>query len=194
MNENEIIEEWKPIVGYEELYEVSNMGRVKSLNYNHTKQEKILKFGKRPNGYLYVNLWKDKKRKPCSIHRLVATAFIPNPNNLETVNHKDECKTNNCVDNLEWCDAKYNSNYGTAQQRKVANTDWKALGKKTAERCSKQVYQYTKDYKLVAIWQSTMECGRNGYNFGHIAECCRGERNFHKGFKWSYEEIKKEQG
>ena len=191
---NEIIEEWKPICGYEGLYEVSNLGKVKSLNYNHTKQEKILKFGKRPNGYLFVNLWKDKKRKPCSVHRLVAIAFIPNPNNLETVNHIDENKLNNCVENLEWCSVAYNNTFGTRIARAVSNTDWKALGKKTAERCSKKVYQYDKNGVLIKIWKSVAEAGRNGYEHGHISDCCRGERNFHKGFKWSYEEIKKEQG
>lgn len=110
-------EEWRDIDGYEDLYQVSNMGRVLSLKFNHTENNpKILK----PIellGYLVVNLYKDGKMKSFKIHRLVAKAFIPNPDNLPEVNHKDENKFNNVVDNLEWCTTKYNINYGTAISR-----------------------------------------------------------------------------
>ena len=113
-----MIEIWKDIEGYENLYQVSNLGRVKSLNYNHTGKEKIMK-AKKDKGYLRVQLYKDGKPKFYSVHRLVATSFLPNPNNLSQVNHIDEDKSNNIVDNLEWCSAKYNSNYGTRIQRIV---------------------------------------------------------------------------
>lgn len=169
-------EEWRDIPNYEGLYTVSNMGRVKSLNYNRTKQEKILKQGKMKNGYLYVKLCKDKKMKTFLVHRLVANAFIPNPNGYRCVNHKDEDKTNNCVDNLEWCTQKYNVNYKNAIQRRV-------------EKQSKQVYQYSLDGTLIAIWQSVSEAGRNGFNFGHVAACCRGKLKHYKGYLWSYTEI-----
>lgn len=203
MEEKEI---WKDIEGYEGLYQVSNFGRIKSLKDNHgNTREKILKLWKEKDGYLQVFLCKNGKGKTCTVHRLVANAFIENPNNLPMINHKDENKTNNCVENLEWCDAKYNNNYGTVIQRRVANTDYKAIAAKIdykakvantdykaiVEKTSKQVYQYSLDLKLIKIWESTAECGRNGYNFGHVASCCRGERKTHKGYIWSYEELKK---
>ena len=109
-----MIEIWKNIQGYEGLYQISNLGRVKSLHYN---KEKILKPNKYGAGYYGVALSKNNKHKRYSIHRLVAIAFIPNPNNLPQVNHKDEDKTNNRVDNLEWCTNEYNMNYGTRNER-----------------------------------------------------------------------------
>ena len=111
-------EEWRDIEGYEGLYQVSNLGRVKSLRNNHGQfREKILKPGKNKLGYLQVNLYKEGKIKRCLVHRLVAETFIPNVNNYTQVNHKDENKTNNCVSNLEWCNRKYNMNYGTRSKR-----------------------------------------------------------------------------
>lgn len=111
------MEIWKDIEGYEGLYQVSNKGRVKSLNYKRTGKEGILSSSPTSSGYLIVNLCKNKKQKPFYIHRLVAKAFLPNPNNLPQVNHKDENKENNTVYNLEWCTAKYNNNYGTHNER-----------------------------------------------------------------------------
>lgn len=107
-----LFEIWKDIQGFENLYQVSNLGRVKSLNYKHTGKEKILKLTK-SNGYLDVILYNAGEYKHCLVHRLVAQAFIPNINSSLQVNHKDENKLNNRVDNLEWCTPKYNSNYGT---------------------------------------------------------------------------------
>lgn len=117
----ETIEQWKPIQGYEGLYEVSNKGRVKSLGNGGKNQYSNKEIYKVPiklsNGYLRVNLCKDGKIKSYLVHRLVANAFIPNPDNLEQVNHKDENKHNNNVENLCWCSAKENSNYGTRNER-----------------------------------------------------------------------------
>ena len=96
------MEEWRPIKDYEGLYEVSNMGRVKNLNYKGSGKEKILKNIKRRKGYLMVILTKNGKRRGFLVHRLVAEAFIPNPNNLPEVNHIDRDRANNHVDNLEW--------------------------------------------------------------------------------------------
>lgn len=205
-------EEWLPVVGYEGLYEISNLGKVKSLRDNNGKpREKILRQGKMKNGYLYVVLCKEGKVKTFLIHRLVAQAFIQNPNNYQTVNHIDENKENNCIDNLEWMDMKQQVNHGTCIQRRVAHTDYKAfqekrvantdykaiaakidykeIGRKNAEKQSKRVYQYSLDSTLVAIWQSTRECGRQGYNQGNVAACCRGELKSHKGYIWSYTPI-----
>lgn len=116
------MEKWKPIPGYEGLYEVSSYGRVRSLERYKSNngglqliKEKILKPHNTKKGYLTVQLC----NKKFTVHRLVAQAFIPNPDNLPMINHLDEDKTNNVADNLEWCDAKYNSNYGTSIERMI---------------------------------------------------------------------------
>lgn len=109
---------WKPIDGYKGLYEISTFGRVKSLVDCHgIKRDKIVKPLNSRYGYLLVNLYKNKQSKSFRIHRLVAIAFIPNPLNLPFINHKDENKQNNCVENLEWCSPKYNVNYGNCRQK-----------------------------------------------------------------------------
>ena len=107
---------WKPIEGYEGLYEVSNLGRVKSLKRLHTK-ERILSQFLNHRGYARVNLWKENKSRKYSVHRLVAEAFIPNPDSKPQVNHIDENKTNNSVENLEWCTQLENHNHGTVNER-----------------------------------------------------------------------------
>lgn len=101
-------EEWRPIKGYEGLYEVSNMGRVKSL---HRSKSVIMKQSMNPHGYMFLGLMKDGTRSNKLVHRLVATAFIRNPNNYKAVNHKDGNKKNNTVDNLEWCTSRYNTRH-----------------------------------------------------------------------------------
>ena len=173
---------WKPKKDYEGLYEVSNFGRVKSLgngNSNNSK-ERVLKPVKVKGGYLQVHLSKNGKRKMFLVHRLVAEAFIPNTDNLPFINHKDEDKTNNSVENLEWCTREYNNNYGTRTLR--AN---KTL---TNGKLSKKVLQFTKFGEFIREWPSTKECWRNGFNQGNIVSCCRGKRNFHKGYIWKYKE------
>ena len=144
-----MIEEiWKPIEGYEGLYEVSNLGRVRSLDrfYYRLHKGKVLSPTKDRYGYLTVTLNCNGKSKTIKIHRLVAQAFLPNPDNLPQVNHKDEVKSNNCVDNLEWCSAKYNVNFGTRQER-YRNTmlekgHWSGLSR---EEYEKKRYQENKD-------------------------------------------------
>lgn len=108
---------WKDIPGYEGLYQVSNTGRVRSLNYNRTGKSKVRKQNTDKRGYKRVNLCKDGKNKIYSIHRLVALAFIPNPNNYPIINHKDENPSNNAVWNLEWCTQEYNINYGNCRKK-----------------------------------------------------------------------------
>ena len=119
------------------------------------------------------------------MHRLVADAFIPNPNGLKYVNHKDENKMNNNVSNLEWCTAKYNSNYGTSIARRVEHQDWTSI----ADKQSKTVYQYSKSLSLIRVWKSTAECGRNSFNPASISKCCAGHLKTYKGFIWRYEPI-----
>ena len=168
------MEVYKDVVGFEGLYQVSNKGNVKSLiNNKGLKREKILNpiIG---NGYKRVRLFKDKKNKLYTIHRLVAEAFIPNPNNYPCVNHKDEDRTNNNVDNLEWCTHKYNSNYGTSTQR-------------LRELKSKKTYQYNLEYMLLAVYDSVKQAS-DATNIDHryISSCCRGSHKTAKGFIFSY--------
>ena len=178
-----MIEVFKSITGYEGLYEVSNFGEVRSLNYKHTGQMRVMKPGKDGCGYLYVGLMKDSKRKFYTVHRLVATAFIENPYNLPEVNHIDEDKTNNVVSNLEWCTRTYNNNYGTRIERV-------SVVLRNEPKRSKKVLQLTLDGKLVKEWESTQECGRNGFCQSVVAACCRNEYgkqgNVYKGYRWVY--------
>ena len=114
------LEQWKDIKGYEGLYQVSNLGNVKALKKRAGKSirnEKLLKTYIDKYGYVYTILCKNNKTHLATIHRLIAEAFIPNPNNLPQINHKDENKQNNNIDNLEWCTCKYNINYGTRTKR-----------------------------------------------------------------------------
>jgi hypothetical protein len=108
---------WRAVVGYEGLYEVSNLGNVRSLNYGNTGKCKLLKLCFDKYGYLQVGLCKNKKRKMCRVHRLVAITFILNLMKYPAVNHKDENKINNKVENLEWCTVEYNNAYGKHQER-----------------------------------------------------------------------------
>lgn len=169
-----MIEIWKSVVGYEGLYEVSNLGRVKSFPRNGTiKDEKILKPFIDKLGRKNVFLSKNNKRKRFRIHRLVAEAFIPNPHNYPIINHKDENPSNNFVDNLEWCDHSYNVNYGTANSKR-------------SKKQSKPVLQYDLQDNLIREWSSATEAGRDGFKFRSISACCNGKRKSHKGYKWSY--------
>ena len=164
---------WKDKKDYEGHYQVSNFGRVKSIKFG---KERILKLTKDKDGYFFVNLYKNNKSKAFKVHRLVAEAFLPNTDNLPLINHKDEDKSNNIVSNLEWCDVKYNTNYGTRNKR---------IGKSnTNGKRSKPVLQYTLDGKFVREWESYRECKRNGFN--HVSECCRGKLKSCGGFIWKY--------
>lgn len=172
---------WTPIKGYEGLYEVSTHGRVRSLDYLHTGQTKVLSLCKDRGGYLFVNLHKKGKRKSYLVHRLVAEAFLTNWFDDIEVNHIDEDKTNNHIDNLEWCDHKYNCNHGTRNDRLVE--------KLTNGKLSKIVLQFSKTRELIKEWSSAKEAERNGFNQGAVSACCRGERQTHKGYIWKYKEV-----
>lgn len=168
---------WKSIKGYEGLYEISNLGRIKSLNYNRTGKEKIIKPQKnKKNGYLQVNLYRNGKRKYSLIHRLVATAFLPNPLELPEVNHKDENPSNNIVGNIEWCDRRYNINYGSR-----------------IERTSKPVEaSMFSDFREICLrFSSTAEAKRNDFTKSAVAACCRGcycreGNNKYRGLYWRF--------
>lgn len=177
---------WKPILDYEGLYEVSNKGRVKSLI------GKIRILSQNKANYLMVHLCKRKTISNKLVHRLVYEAFhgrLPKfdrhagGDKMFVINHLDENKYNNCLENLELTTQARNNVYGTRVQR-MANAQ-------RNKKNSKKVYQFTLDGVLVRIWPSTAECGRNGFNEGHVASCCRGVKvgtyhNIYKGFIWSY--------
>lgn len=166
------MEEWKKIKGYDN-YLVSNEGRVKSLQNN---KEKILKPVSYKDGYLHVILCKNGKVKNFLIHRLVAQAFIPNPDNLPQVNHKDEDKTNNSVSNLEWCTAKYNLNYGSHNEKvKQSNINNTKLSKKV------------KCIETCVVYKSIIEVERiTGINRGNICQACKGKRKTAGKYHWKY--------
>lgn len=166
---------WKDVKNYEGLYQISNKGRVKSLGNDRSRKEKILKLLTNKKGYLQVNLYINSKMKTFRVHRLVAETFIPNPNNYPEINHKDEDKTNNCVENIEYCTHEYNSNYGSRTER-------------AAQACSKPVLQIDKTTnEVIAEWQSTHEVERKlGFNNSAISKCCTGKRKTCGGFRWSY--------
>lgn len=187
-----MIEEWRDIEGYEGLYQVSNLGRVKSLeriieDVNngriYTKKEKILKSAKDTHGYYTVCLCKNSKLRTISIHRLVALHFIPNDNPTEKtqVNHKDEDKTNNRVDNLEWCTQVYNLRYGTAIARRAI--------KQRNGSLSKKVLQMDLNGNVIATYPSLKEIERQmGYCITPIVNCCNGKPKYNTAYnyKWKY--------
>lgn len=129
---------WKDIKGYENLYMISSYGRVKSIGGRRgsSNKPKILKQGTDTSGYKMVIFRVNKHSKTFKVHRLVAEAFIPNPNNLPEVNHKSEIKTQNNVENLEWCDHLYNSNYGTRNKRMAEKMKGKTLSEETKKKLS----------------------------------------------------------
>ena len=188
MEEEEV---WKPVRNYEGLYEVSNMGRVKSLNYNKTGKERIMKLNKDKDGYLLVNLHKNAKMECCKVHRLVATAFLDNSNNLPEVNHKDENKLNNCVDNLEWCSRSYNMTYN-GRAKKVGKKlrgrkQTEEHNKKRAEKRKKPIFSINKESGLIIWWKSAKEAGKIlGIDSSSITKCCKGKYNSAGGHIWFY--------
>lgn len=178
---NNVSEIWKDIKNYENKYQVSNSGRIKSL-----KKDIILKPSVHYKGYLEVKLYKNNSSKVFKIHRLVASAFIPNPENKPQVNHIDGNKQNNCVDNLEWNTQSENQLHAF---RNKLNRGSMYAKYSINNPHSKQVAQYDMNMNLIKIWGSTMEAQRNlNINNSHISACCLNKKNYKTagGYKWKY--------
>lgn len=161
---------WMPVAGFDGLYEVSNYGRVKSLKRNTTRGG-IMKSHVN-KGYEYVHLCKNGKHKNAKVHRLVAIAFIPNPEAKPEVNHKDENKLNNHATNLEWATPKENINHGTRAAR-------------FAEKIRKPIVQCDMDGRPIREWPSSVSVERElGYKSSNIRSVCCGNAKSAYGFKW----------
>lgn len=186
---------WKPIKGYDGIYEVSSLGRVRSLDrmvpalcrqngniVDYFRKGRIIKQQPINNGegYMVVSLTDaDHKRKTCLVHRLVATAFVPGYFDGADVNHKDENPTNNTPDNLEWCDRQYNINYGTGKWRRHKFN-------------ARQVQQLTMDGKPVATFPTIAEAARKtGIDASNIQCCLKGKRGQYQagGYRWKHIKV-----
>ena len=174
------IEIWKPVVGYEGLYEVSSFGRVRSLNYNHTGKEKILKYGKRPNGYLQTTLMKNGIRKDIYTHRLVAETLVSNTENKPYVDHIDTNILNNKAENLRWCTHKENVNNPLSIEKKQGKNNYNA----------KPILQFTLNGEFIRRWDCIIDASKElGCSHGNISSCCNGKRNYCGGFIWKYYDL-----
>jgi len=169
---------WKDIAGYEGFYQVSNYGRVRSLRRTFTRsdgkiktfQEKTLKQGTNPNGYKYVNLSIKSKAYSARVHRLVAEAFINNPENLPCINHKDENKANNSVENLEWCTYRYNNTYNNKQRCRMT-----------------KILQFSKSGELIKTYESVTKAEVEVFGKrSNISACCSGRIKSCGGYVWKY--------
>lgn len=186
-----MIEEWRDVKGWEGYYKVSNLGRIMSydkkvkargVGYRVIKG-RILKPTPNLNGYLYISLHNKNRGIKTYVHKIVAMTFIPNPNGLSEINHKDENKQNNCVDNLEWCTHAYNMNYGTANYRR-------GLKFRNNKIYSKPVVQFSLEGNYLNEYPSaseaTRQVGNPKSNSTSILGVCRGENYSAFGYLWKF--------
>ena len=170
------VEIWKPVAetGFEELYEVSNFGQIRSKNFrsNH-KKPIMLKQTLSKDGYYVVKLSNKPFVKTIAVHRIVAKTFLENPNNFPEINHKDENKLNNHAENLEFCTRLYNNRYGTRTKRSSLSRQ-------------KPVIQMNIIGEVIKKWDCISQPAEI-YNTHHIGECCLGKRKTVKGFVWRYD-------
>lgn len=180
-------EAWKDVKGYEGLYQVSNLGRVKSLSrkvphlsgYRTIPMRIVKTHISSTTGYKMVHLHKDGTYKLRLVHRIVAEIFIPNPHKLPYINHKNEIKTDNRVDNLEWCTPNYNIEYSHIREKSI-------------EKISMPIEQYDYDGNLIATYKSIAEAGRIlNVVPSSIRLCCYGKIGSVRGFLWKFKGIEK---
>ena len=157
---------WKPVEGFEQFYEVSNLGRVKSLRSGKVRKP----VPNRQTGYLALVLVGEGFRRTMSVHRLVATAFCERHDGCDCINHKDENKHNNVADNLEWCTHHYNDTYNGKDQR-----------------CCKPVKQLDENFNVIALWSSARKANEEtGIEYKNISAVCRGLRPRAGGYRWRF--------
>lgn len=185
------MEQWKMIKGYTN-YMVSNLGNVKSLNYNHTGKEKILKYKIDKYGYYLVCLYKKGVKKFHTIHRLVAEAFIPNPDNKPCIDHINTDKTENRIDNLRWVTSKENNNNPLTKTHRSdslkgqKNYMFSKFGKE--HHNSKEILQFSLHGEFIKKWDSQADIERELLiKQSSISECCKNKRKTSGGYKWGYE-------
>lgn len=170
------MEIWKDIKGYEGLYQVSNLGRVKSLTRTYKcsriKEHIVEPHIEKVSGYYKFVLWKQGKFKNHFLHRIVAISFLDNPNNYPIINHIDGDKLNNSIDNLEWCTRKENVQHAY----------------KNGLMTTKKVCKCDINDNVIEIYESIKEATRKNKTT-HIVDCCKGKRNTAGGFKWKYYEV-----
>lgn len=172
---------WKPIKGYEGYYEVSNLGRVRSVERIVERKDGSIRRYKGkilspcfPHGYAHVNLARNGKYKSVKVHRLVAESFIPNPNNYSEINHKNEIKDDNRVSNLEWCSRKYNCNYGNRASKFIQSK-------------SKEIVQLTLEGDYISKYKSIKEASEVLHN-SSIGNALRGNYIQAAGYCWVYKD------
>lgn len=177
-------ETWRDIPEFEGLYQVSNIGNVRSVdrclpdkNGRYVSHKGKILAPQQNDGYVYVMLSKDGKQYSCKVHRLVAMAFIPNRENLPYINHKDENKSNNCVDNLEWCSKAYNDRYGATPERTRLMNRLKN---------GKPVAMFDKHGNFIRIYECVNDAKKDGFQNGPIISCCKKECNHAYGFVFRY--------
>lgn len=179
---------WKDIDGYEGVYQISNLGNVKSLNYCGRGYAKNLTPKCNNSGRLWVELAFNGNKKPMLIHRLVAIAFIPNPNGYPQVNHMDENPKNNRVDNLEWCTGSYNIRYSLMlhpERTKIFRHRNRKSG--TPYKHKREVIQFSKSGDEICKFPNILTvCAENNWRSSHLVDCCNGKRKTAYGYIWRF--------
>ena len=166
-----MFEDWRDIKGYEGLYQVSNLGNVRSLNWKNTGRVQNLYLKPHCKGYLQVELFKNSTRKMFTVHKLVALHFVEGYAKGKIENHKNENKTDNRFDNLEWVSYSYNRIYSLSKEH----------------RCDVPVAQYSLQGEFIKEWDTPIDIKHElGYSDWSIKECCKGKRKQAYGYKWQY--------
>ena len=193
------MEIWRDIKGFEGVYQVSDMGRVRSLRREQKDKNgrtvcykgTVRKASPNSSGYMRVELKNQQKHECWFVHRLVALHFVdnPSPDKFTVVNHKDSNHLNNRAENLEWTTVYGNNQHAIANGRMERTDEWIENLNRSLEKHYKPVVGYDpKSGKEAVVFKSIQECGRNGFEASCVCDCCKGKRKTHKGLAWRYAE------